>query len=150
MFASWFERACVWNRGEKIKTRDAIRFSVDYKVAVTPGERRKIITVVKLSYVAALDHLDVSSFFHLSAIHSPAALRPFSRKYDLYICVARTLFLLRRSLPRVHTHSSNLQEFLLVLLLGSRALARECEKRVLRFCNTLTNNRNTDAIPSRP
>jgi len=30
------------------------------------------------------------------------------------------------------------------------AIARECEKRVSRFCHTLTNNRNSDAISSRP
>lgn len=38
----------------------------------------------------------VSSFFHLSAIHSSTTLWSISRKYDLHVCIARTLFLLRR------------------------------------------------------
>lgn len=53
------------------------------------GKRIKMLAIVKRRCSR------VSSFFHLSAIHSCAALRSISRKYGLHVCIARTLFLLR-------------------------------------------------------
>lgn len=55
--------------------------------------------------------------FHLSAIHSSAALRSISRKYDLHVCIARTLFLLRRfSFIRLVYYEKLVWEFLSALL----------------------------------